>query len=250
MAKKLLQHRNPSLKELINDLDSKQDPNHAKLLAKYFKTNPGGYGEGDIFLGIPIPTIRTVAKKYQSLSLNDLESLLHSKHHEKRFTSLILLVNKFQSSDDSTKKEIYNIYTKNVRFINNWDLVDCSAPKITGAYLYDKDRSDLFHWITSNNLWLRRIAILSTFYFIKYNDYNDSFKIAEKLIDDKEDLIHKALGWMIREIYKKDSDLAYLWIEKNADTMPRTMLRYSIEKVPEAKRKILLNKKSKGNKRR
>jgi len=229
------------LDQIKKDLLQLSNPNKAKKLSGFFKTGTGQYGEGDVFLGIPVPEQRKIAKKYIDLHLNDLEQLLRSKIHEHRLTALVILVTKYQKADVSGKNDIFRFYLKNTENINNWDLVDLSAPKIVGDYLLNNDRTILFKLAKSNNLWERRIAILSTFSFIRNNDFEDSLRISKLLFQDEHDLIHKAVGWMLREIGKRDQDLEEQFLNENCIQMPRTMLRYAIEKFDENKRKFYLS---------
>ena len=216
------------------DLQKLKDPEKAEILSRFFKTGKGEYGEGDIFLGIKVPEQRKIAKNY-NLSLKEIQELLSSNIHEYRLTALFILISKYKKSD---KKQIVNFYLKNTKNINNWDLVDISAPKILGDYLLDKDKSVLYNLAKSNNLWERRIAILSTFTFIRNNQFEDTLNISEILLNDKHDLIHKAVGWMLREIGKKDQEIEENFLDKHYKNMPRTMLRYAIEKFEENKRKF------------
>jgi len=232
--------RKTMLDQIKRDLSQLSNPEKAKKLSGFFKTGKGQYGEGDIFLGISVPEQRKVAKRYISLSLNDLQELLSSKIHEHRLTALLILVSKYGKTDDSGKDEIFHFYLKNTENINNWDLVDASAPKIVGAYLFNKDTSILFKLAKSDNLWERRIAILSTFNFIRNNDFEDALSISELLLHDEHDLIHKAVGWMLREIGKRDQEIEERFLSKYYMHMPRTMLRYAIEKFDENKRKFYL----------
>ncbi len=230
------------LDQLKVDLQNLKDPEKAKILSRFFKTGKGEYGEGDVFLGIKVPEQRKVAKKYTDLTLGDLQKLLSSKVHEHRLTASIILVNKYQKADEKGEKEIYNFYLKNTGNINNWDIVDTSAPKIVGAYLQDKDKSILYQLAKSDSLWERRIAILSTFRFIKDNEFDDALKISEILLNDEHDLMHKAVGWMLREIGKRDQTIEEAFLKKHYKEMPRTMLRYAIERFDEKKRKAYLKK--------
>jgi len=212
----------------------------AKLSQRYFKTGPGQYGEGDVFLGIAVPVLRTLAKEYQDLALADIIDLLRSAIHEERLLALLLLVRAYARADDSVRKMIYELYLKNTRYINNWDLVDLSAMHIVGAFLMGKSKRPLSALATSNNMWERRIAVMATFYFIKGGEFAASLMIARKLLTDKEDLIHKAVGWMLREIGKRNLRIEEQFLKKHYQKMPRTMLRYAIEKFPEAKRQRYL----------
>jgi 3-methyladenine DNA glycosylase AlkD len=232
------------LDQIKRDLLQLSNPEKAKKLSGFFKTGKGQYGEGDVFLGIPVPEQRKVSKKYIDLSMKDLQELLSSRIHEHRLTALLILVTKYEKADNPGKEEIFNFYLKNTEYINNWDLVDLSAPKIVGDYLYKKDRSILFKLAKSNNLWERRIAILSTFTFIRHNDFEDALSISEQLLHDEHDLIHKAVGWMLREIGKRDQEIEERFLSKYCMQMPRTMLRYAIEKFDENKRKYYLTQKT------
>jgi 3-methyladenine DNA glycosylase AlkD len=232
----------PKTGELKKDLDKLKNPKQAKLLQGFFKTGKGEYGEGDIFLGIKVPVQRKVAKKYGNLSLNEIQKFLNSKIHEYRLVALFILIDQYQKGDKIVKKRIADFYLKNTKNINNWDLVDLSAPKILGDYLLDKSRSVLYRLVKSKNLWERRISVLSTFAFINNNDFKDSLKISEKLLTDEHDLIHKAVGWMLREIGKRDQKKEEAFLKKHYKKMPRTMLRYAIERFPEPKRKSYLKK--------
>ena len=232
------------LDQIEKDLSQLSNPERAKNLSWFFKTGKGQYGEGDVFLGISVPEQRKVAKRYIDLSLKDLQELLSSKIHEHRLTALLILVFKYEQADNVGKEQIFRFYLKNTENINNWDLVDLSAPRIIGDYLYKKDRSILFKLAKSDNLWERRIAILSTFNFIRNNDFEDSLSIAKLLLHDEHDLIHKAVGWMLREIGKKDQEIEERFVSKYCSEMPRTMLRYAIEKFDENKRKYYLAQKA------
>ena len=234
-----------SLNELRNELKSKANKEKAKLLQGFFKTGQGEYGEGDIFLGVVVPETRKTAIKFKDLPLNSVEELLKSKIHEERLCALLLLVHNYEQANktdnEKTKQEIYHFYLKNTKYINNWDLVDLSCHHIIGDFLKDKDKSILYSLAKSNNLWERRIAAISTFNFIRDKQFQDSIALAEILLNDKHDLIHKAVGWMLREIGKKDINYLLAFLNKHYKTMPRTMLRYSIEKLPEKLRKQYLN---------
>ncbi|MBW3004672.1 DNA alkylation repair protein [Candidatus Woesearchaeota archaeon] len=225
---------------LQQELKRLGDSKQAKLLSGFFKTGKGEYGEGDVFLGIPVPLQRTVAKKYIDLSLKDTQSLLHSKIHEHRLVALLILIDKYNKSEN--KKEIVDIYLKNTKNVNNWDLVDLSAHKILGDYLLDKDRKILYKLAKSKNLWEKRIAIISTAAFISNNQFDDTLKISGILLTDNHDLIHKAVGWMLREVGKKNQAAEEKFLKKYHKTMPRTMLRYAIEKFDEKKRKVYMQK--------
>ena len=228
------------LDQIKKELSQLSNPEKAKNLSWFFKTEKGQYGEGDIFLGITVPEQREVAKRYIDLPLNDLQELLSSKIHEHRLTALLILVSKYEKADNAGKDEIFSFYLKNTENINNWDLVDLSAPRIIGDYLHNKDRSILSKLAKSNNLWERRIAILSTLNFIRNNDFKDALSISKLLLHDEHDLIHKAVGWMLREIGKRDQEIEEQFVSKYCSEMPRTMLRYALEKFDEKKRKFYL----------
>lgn len=231
-------------KQIISDLQRLANPDKAKLLSRFFKTGKGEYGEGDKFIGIMVPQQRQIVKKYyKQITLNDISTLLSNKIHEYRLTALLILVEKYKKADERTRKEYYDFYLKNVKYINNWDLVDVTCSRIVGAYLNDKDRAPLYKLALSKNLWEKRISIISTFAFIKRSDFKDSLKLAEILIKDKHDLIQKAVGWTLREIGKKNLELEEIFLKKYSSIMGRTALRYSVEKFPEEKRKYYLNKK-------
>ncbi len=205
-----------------------------KILQRFFKTGKGEYGENDLFLGIVMPVQRQIAKEfYKEISLNEVEELLHGKYHEERMTALIILTYKFFEASEKEKTDIYEFYLNNTKFINNWDLVDVTTPNIVGEYLLDKDKAIIYKLSKSNNLWERRISILATFTFIRNNKFDDTLKISKVLLKDKEDLIHKAVGWMLREVGKRNFGVENKFLIDNYKEMPRTMLRYSIEKFPE-----------------
>ncbi len=225
---------------VIKDLKALADPAKADLLQRYFKTGKGQYGEGDKFIGITVPTQRKVAHKYIGMSLNEIRKLLESDIHEHRFTALEILNFKYEKTDQKEKAKIAAFYLKNRICLNNWDLVDTSAPYILGDWLVQNDRSILYELIKSKNVWDRRIAIVSTFAFIKNNDFEDSLKLAKLSLTDKHDLMHKATGWMLRELGKKSGKALEGFLDENYKTMPRTMLRYAIERMPKEKRKHYL----------
>lgn len=232
------------LKQLLSELKHASDPERAKNLEWFFKTGKGEYGEGDQFLGITVPKLREISKKYQSLNLNDLQKLLESKIHEHRLSALMILRFKYEnkSVDEKSKKEVVHFYLLNTKKINNWDLVDLSCHYILGNWLLTKDREILYKLAKSDNLWEKRISIISTFAFIRNDQFTDTLRISEILINDKHDLIHKAVGWALREIGKKDKKVEISFLNKYYKTMPRTMLRYAIEKFSEKERKFYLKK--------
>ncbi|MFA5224942.1 MAG: DNA alkylation repair protein [Candidatus Omnitrophota bacterium] len=229
------------LEEAKRQLRRGADKEKAKGLQRFFKTGPGEYAEGDIFLGLTAALTRNIVKEFQDLALSDLIKLLHSKIHEERVLALLIMVRQFDKVDIGAKEKIYKVYLANTKFINNWDLVDLSAPQIVGGFLIYQDRKILYKLAKSSLLWDRRIAILATFTFIRLGDFKDVFAIAKLLLGDKEDLIHKACGWMLREAGKRNVQLEEEFLYKHCWIMPRTMLRYAIEKFPEQKRKIFLN---------
>jgi len=224
------------IEELKKSLNKLANPVQAKILQGFFKTGVGEYGEGDIFLGISMPAQRKNAKNYAGLNLSKIKELLESDIHEHRMAAIIILVEKYQKANDEEKANIANFYLKNAKRINNWDLVDVSAPKILGDFLLDKDKKVLYDFAKSKNLWEKRIAIISTFGFIRKEKFYDALSISEILLNDSHDLIHKAVGWMLREIGNRDIDVEEEFLKKYYKTMPRTMLRYAIEKFDEEKR--------------
>jgi 3-methyladenine DNA glycosylase AlkD len=205
----------------------------------FFKTQKGGYAEHDAFLGIPVPAIRKIAKGYRDLGFKQILDFLSSRYNEERLFALIILTDQYQNSNNQDK--IFTFYLEHKRFVNNWNLVDASAHLIVGAHLFQKDKSLLLELSDSNNLWDRRIAIVSTWYFIRQEKLDWTFKLAKKLLQDKEDLIHKATGWMLREAGKKDEEALKLFLDKQAPQMPRTMLRYAIEKFSDQDRRLYLD---------
>ena len=227
-------------KIIHNDLLQLANEQIAEHSQRFFKTGKGEYGEGDIFLGIRVPLLRKLVKKYRGISITEVRKLLHSKFHEERLLAVLMLVQLFKSADESVQKQVYDLYLENTEFINNWDIVDISASNIVGAHLYEKDKAPLYDLVQSKNLWERRIAIIATFYFIRQNEFDDTLKLAEILLNDKEDLIHKAVGWMLREVGKREIEFEEEFLQEHYKIMPRTMLRYAIEKFPETSRKMYL----------
>ncbi|OGC93080.1 DNA alkylation repair protein [Candidatus Amesbacteria bacterium RIFCSPHIGHO2_02_FULL_47_9] len=233
------------LSDLKKDIRRLANPAKAKILSRFFKTGPGEYGEGDIFLGLMVPQSRTISRKYKDLPLSDIQLLLNSKIHEERTIALAILVNRFAKSGVQDRKNIYGFYLANTKNINNWDLVDISAPNIVGEYLLDKPLNILFKLAKSKSLWERRIAILSTFAFIYKGDPKPTLKIAEMLLHDKEDLIHKAVGWLLREVGKRCSQKVLTnFLDSHLGLLPRTTLRYAIERFPPKLRLKYLKSKS------
>ena len=213
------------------------------IYQRFFKTGAGEYGEGDKFLGIIVPDTHVVAKKFLYAAFDDIKKLLDSPYHEERLVAIFILVGQFERADEACRKKIFNFYLKNRNGINNWDIVDSSAYKIVGAYLVDKPKDILYKYARSKNLWNRRIAIVSTCYFIRHNSFNDTLAISELLLDDEHDLIHKAVGWMLREVGKRDVKILEEFLKKHCKNMPRTMLRYAIERLPEKDRQDYLKRK-------
>lgn len=217
--------------KIKKDLRKKQNKEKARNLARFFKTKKGEYGEGDVFLGIKVPEQRETARKFfKEASLGDLRELLQSEIHEFRLTALIMLIEKYKKAEEDEKEKIFNFYLNNIKRINNWDLVDLSAPNIVGEYLSDKDKKILFALVKSKNVWERRIAVVSTFAFIRRNQFKETLMLSKILLNDEHDLIHKAVGWALREVGKKDEKKEKEFLEKFCSRMPRTMLRYAIEK--------------------
>ena len=227
------------IQKIKQEIKSYQNTKHAEVTSGFFKTGIGDYGEGDQFIGVKVPILRCIAKKYNNLSLNEIKTLLSSNIHEYRFTALVLLINKYRQGLESREK-IFNFYVKNYKYINNWDLVDISAPHIFGDYLCNKSRNILYEFAGSSNLWKKRIAIVACFAFIRNNDFKDILKISKILLSDEHDLIHKAIGWMLREVGKRDISVLENFLNIHHEKMPRTCLRYSIERMDEVKRKKYL----------
>jgi 3-methyladenine DNA glycosylase AlkD len=227
-------------KELLKELQSIADSTRASLLQWFFQTKPGQYGEGDVFLGIYVPKQRLLVSAYWRMPLDEVEKLLQSKYHEARFCGQQILVKKYAKAKDDAIERIYDLLIKNLPSLNNWDLVDCTVPKTIGAHLYSRSRQQLFKWAKSRDLWQRRISIISTMWFIREGDYSDTLKLAEILLHDKHDLIHKAVGWTLREVGKKSFMTEKKFLDKHYKTMPRTALRYAIEKFPEILRQNYL----------
>lgn len=233
------------LTSLTKELMSLEDIDKAKIFSRFFKSGPGEYGEGDQFLGLSVPTSRKlVAKYYRNLELPDLDKLLSSPYHEARLIALLVLVKKYQTTkSDSEKRKYYDYYLSHTKQINNWDLVDVTTPQIVGDYLLTHNRETLYKLARSHSLWERRISIMATFTFIRAGEYIDTLKISKILLNDPHDLIHKAVRWMLREMGKKDKAMLTNYLDQHAGVMPRTMLRYSIEKLTEAERQYYLKQK-------
>jgi len=227
-----------SIRKALRALASPED---AANLQRFFKTKPGQYGAGDVFLGIKVPPMRALSKQYPDADLKTIATLLDSRYHEERFFALLLLMQLYQRGGNAEQAAAYKLYLGSTHRINNWDLVDVSAPHIVGRHLQDRPRGILRKLARSNSLWEKRISIISTLYFIRLNDFGDTLRIAETLICDEHDLMHKAVGWMLREVGKRDLATEEEFLMQHYRNMPRTMLRYAIERFPETKRKNYLN---------
>ena len=212
----------------------------AEVSQRFFKTGPGEYGEGDVFLGVRVPELRRLAKEFKELAPTEIQGLLRSEIHEERLVALLILVRNYPKADQQAQKRIYDLYMGHLRFVNNWDLVDVSAEHVVGAFLRDKDKGPLYRLARSKHLWERRVSILATFHYIKRNEFTETLKIARMLLSDEQDLIHKAVGWMLREVGKRDLAAEERFLKTHYGKMPRTMLRYAIERFPETKRQRYL----------
>lgn len=230
---------------VLSELQSIGSSEKAVHLSRFFKTGPGQYGEGDRFLGVMVPYSRAIAKANKAMPLEEVQLLLESPWHEARLCALLILVYRFKERKitEEEREQIYSFYIKNARRCNNWDLVDLSCRDIVGEYLVDKDRSILYRLADSENLWEQRIAVVATWAFIRRLDFNDTLALAERLMAHKHDLMHKAVGWMLREVGKKDRETLTNFLEKNATQLPRTTLRYAIEHYPEPQRQYFLKMK-------
>jgi 3-methyladenine DNA glycosylase AlkD len=231
----------PGAERVVSALNDAADPAKARVLAGFFKTGKGHYGEGDVFIGVTVPMQRVIAKRFHDLSLDDIEALLARPVHEERLTALLILVSQFEKAKDPrSRKRIFDFYRAHLSRVNNWDLVDLSAPSIAGKYLLDRDPAPLFRLAKSSHLWSRRVGIVATFAFIQEGRFDETLRIAEMLLSDPHDLLHKAVGWMLREVGKRDEAALLNFLESHAERMPRTMLRYAIERLAEKKRKDFL----------
>lgn len=229
-----------TINAIKQELDAAATPAHKEASQRFFKTGPGEYGEGDVFIGVTVPHIRKTAKTHKTLPLEELPKLLRSEIHEERQCALFIMIAQFQKGNASQQRTLFDLYQNNIRYINNWDLVDCSAEHIIGAWIKDRSRGILTQMARTNNIWKRRIAVMSTFAFIKDGDFHDTLKLAKLLMEDKEDLIQKAVGWMLREIGNRHMDTEVTFLKKHYKNMPRTMLRYAIEKFSKQKRQLYL----------
>ena len=225
-------------------LKSLASPTAARLAARFFKTGPGQYGEGDTFIGINVPTLRTVARRFRALPPDEIEALLNSPIHEERHLALMILVLQVEKCDPIQRKAAFDFYLRNTRFVNNWDLVDCSAPQVVGGFLLEKPKKPLRRLARSTILWERRIAVVSTQHFIRHGEFGETLAISRMLLEDEADLIHKAAGWMLREVGKKDQAVLEGFLKQYGTVMPRTMLRYAIERFPPDQRRAYLRSKN------
>lgn len=233
---------NSKIKQIMSRLRELSDSNISAHSLRFFKTGKGEYGEGDRFLGIRVPTIRQCVREYRAISLEETIELLKSPFHEARLLALLILVAKYASANMKAEQEaVYRAYLGNTEFINNWDLVDCSAEHVVGAHLFLRNRKPIYRLVRSKSLWERRIGIISTFHFVKRKDFSDTLECSRLLLHDKEDLIHKAAGWMLREVGKRDHNAEEKFLERHYKQMPRTMLRYAIERFPEKERLAYLH---------
>ena len=229
------------LKKIREDMREAACVEKVSLLQRFFKTGPGEYGEGDVFIGLSMPQARRIAKTYATLPVDGIRTLLHSSVHEERLIALLLLIQRFEAGNEGEKKRVYDFYTSHIHRVNNWDLVDISAHKIVGAYLSaDRAVGTLRKYAHSKNMWERRIAIVATLHYIRVNNFKPTIAIAGILRNDEHDLIHKAVGWLLREVGKRSLETEEAFLKKHYKKMPRTMLRYAIERFPERKRKAYL----------
>ncbi|MGB0454744.1 MAG: DNA alkylation repair protein [Bacteriovoracaceae bacterium] len=232
------------MRTLEEKLKKLANPKIAEHSQRFFKTGKGEYGEGDKFLGIRVPRLRELAKEHHDLKLTEVKKLLKSPYHEIRLCGFILLVNQYnKSKEEKVKDKLYKAYVSHFKYLNNWDLIDVTCHKIIGPHLKETKRSELYKWARSKKLWEKRISIISTFHYVREGDLDDSYKLAEILLNDDHDLMHKAVGWVLRDCGKRDFKRLESFILKNYKKMPRTMLRYAIEHFPETKRKKILRMK-------
>lgn len=229
---------------VLDELLSMANPGKAAFLQRFFKTGPGQYAEGDVFLGLVVPLTRSIAKANKQTPLAELQKLIESPYHEARLCALLIVVEQFKKARPEEQKKLYEFYLANTMRINNWDLVDVTCPHVVGAYLLDKDRTPLYTLARSRNLWDQRIAMVSTVTFIRHREYTDTLALAEHFLTHTHDLMHKAVGWMLREVGKKDRDTLTEFLERHATRLPRTALRYAIEHYPDEQRQYFLKKKA------
>ncbi len=232
---------NMNAKEFRKEIRALIEPDYIEQTKYFFKTGKGEYSEHDVFLGIRVPKLRNLSKRYKEISIAEIEKILQSKYHEERLCALFLLTHYFENGNDKERINIYKLYLNNTQHINNWDLVDVSAYKVIGAHLFERSRKPLYKLAKSKSLWERRISIVSTYYFIKRNQFDDTLALAELLLNDEEDLMHKAVGWMLRELGKNNINVEKKFLKTNYKNIPRTTLRYAIERFSEEERKKFLN---------
>jgi len=225
------------IKQLRKEIEENANSTQAEIFQGFFRTDKGEYGEGDVFLGLKVPVQRGIAKRYQDITLQEVQELLDNKIHEYRLIGLIILHHKYKKGSEKEREKIFNFYLKNTQNINNWDLVDLSAPNIIGDFLLNKKKKILYELANSENLWEKRIAIVSTATFIRNKEFKDTLAISRLLLKDKHHLIHRAIGWMLREVGKRDLEILEDFLKENYNNLPRTTLRYAIEKFDEEKRK-------------
>lgn len=236
-----------SLLPIQNELRAHKNEPKVQVFQRFFKTDPGQYGHGDLFLGLTVPVTRSIAHRHVNLKLNDIQRLLDSPLHEERLAGLFILKRQFQKKDAETQQKIVDFYLKNTHRVNNWDLVDSSAEYILGPYFFKRDRATLHRLARSKNLWERRIALLATFHFIKQHDFNETLSLCEILMKDSHDLIHKAIGWMLREIGKRDRTTERKFLDHHAEKLPRTALRYALEHFSPEERTHYMSLKRRAN---
>ncbi len=236
------QHIIPRATDIQQVLARQGNLQDARQYQRFFKTGPGEYGEGDRFRGIRVPVLRHLTRTYAALPLDQTERLLASPYHEDRMLALLIMVRQYQRGDRTTQNRLYRSYVNHLARINNWDLVDCSAPYLPGPHLATRDRAILDRWAASPHLWTRRIAIMATFHFIRLGQFDDTLRLAARLLGDPEDLMHKATGWMLREVGNRDRETLRTFLDHHLPTMPRTMLRYAIEKLPPNERRAYLTR--------
>ena len=223
--------------QIINELKSLSNPDLAVHHLRFFKTGKGEYAEGDLFYGLTVPDVRKISKKYyKNIDLSDIDELIKNPYHEVRLTAIVMLILKYQKAGIEEQEKIYNLYLNNVKYINNWDLVDISAQHIVGAFLFGNNTEKLWELANSNHLWSERISVLATFYFIRQGEYTHTIELSKHFLTHKHDLMHKATGWMLREMGKRDINILYSFLDEFHKIMPRTMLRYAIEKLSKEKR--------------
>jgi len=229
------------VEQIKQELQKYVEPEKAAFLPKFFQAGPGGYAEGDEFIGVRVPRLRQAARKYyRNITLIEIAELLHDPVHEYRAVALMMLASKYEKADPKAKEEIAQFYLDNLDYVNNWDLVDLSADKILGAHLFAGDRRVLYELAASKHLWRQRAAVMATFYFIRHGEFSDTFRLAELLIGHPHHLIHKAVGWMLREVGKRDQRAEVEFLKAHYQRMPRTMLRYAIEKLEPGLRRQFL----------